>query len=305
MTQETTTTTSETAEENSSDVSVLDFLYHDSRRIGSFLSQFEGDGHLQQFTRTKSGQRGRIRSRNSRVKGTVALLGGQFDAKVDTSLSMNEGYSRVFDPYWANARAFLNHVEDHEMLKRDIALAEIGQFIIAKGHLSILDVTMLKHAWKAPSIQRRVLGANGNNKQSNMTSAQKNAAREEKENSELMLDMMQLMPHSVHSSLITQEESPALVWGSLAEEYLVTPASEIVLAHGAVLPGIWSFVGIMTALPDYGVQGPDDSDDVEIGVLQSLVGQISKKLAPIVRMTMGRPSFAYAVTPLLIFREVA
>jgi hypothetical protein len=44
-------------EEASSAPFVLDFLYHDSRRIGSFLSQFEVDGHLQSFTRHKDAAR--------------------------------------------------------------------------------------------------------------------------------------------------------------------------------------------------------------------------------------------------------
>ncbi|MFX6435387.1 hypothetical protein ABTG69_19580, partial [Acinetobacter baumannii] len=58
---------SDQADADSSAPFVLDFLYHDSRRIGSFLSQFEEDGHLQQFTRTKNGSRSK--RENSRREG--------------------------------------------------------------------------------------------------------------------------------------------------------------------------------------------------------------------------------------------
>lgn len=286
---------------------VLDFLYHDSRRIGSFLSQFEGDGHLQQFTRTKSGSRNKKEANVSDLKGNVGLVAGSLKGSVETGIEMAEGYSRVFDPYWANARAFLDYLSERGMLQRDIGATRIGQFVLVKGWLSILDLVMLKDAWKLPTLQKKVLsGTQSNKSMSQMTAVEKNAHKELKENAQLMMDMMQVLPHSIHASMITSDEgSPKLVWCSLREEYLVTPASDLTLAHGAKMPGEWSLVGILSAQPDYvtpdfsGGQGYDQT-----GLLQSIIGQVSQNLAPIVRVTMGRPTAANAVTPLLIFREV-
>ncbi len=72
------------------------------------------------------------------------------------------------------------------------------------------------------------------------------------------------------------------------------------------MSGNWSIIGILSAHPEY--LAPDltqkfDSED--FGLMQSIVGQLSKILAPIVRVSLGRPAAAYAVTPLLIFREVS
>jgi hypothetical protein len=58
-------------ESDSSAHFVLDFLYYDSRRIGSYLSQFEPDGHLQSVTRGKSGSKGKKETATKEAKGGV------------------------------------------------------------------------------------------------------------------------------------------------------------------------------------------------------------------------------------------
>lgn len=305
MTQKSTTATSDPADENSNDHFVLDFLYHDSRRIGSFLSQFEGDGHLQQMTRTKDAERGKKETSAHDVKGSVGVASGKLQGSTETAVGMSEGYAKVFDPYWANARAFLDHLSERDMLQRDFHQAEIGQFVLAKGWLSVLDLAMFKDAWKLPAIQRKAKeGVSTTKLVSQMTAAEKAAHKELKENTEMMLEMIQIMPHSVHASLITSDESPSMLWCTLKEEYLVTPASDIVLAHGALMPGEWSIVGILNASPEYTPLEPSLNDEGTPGLLQSVVGQLSKTIAPIVRLALGRPAVASAITPLLIFREV-
>lgn len=302
---ESTSTTSELAAEGSSAPSVLDFLYHDGRRIGSFLSQFEGDGHLQTFTRTKDGTRGKKDASSHDVKGNLGLASGTVQGGTETLIETAEGYSKVFDPYWANARAFLDHLSERGMIQRDLGSAEVGQFVLCKGWLSILDLAMFKDAWKLPSIQRKIReGAGPSKKVSQMTAAEKHEHHEQKENTDLMLEMIQIMPHSVHATMITSGDTPQLLWCSLRDEYLVTPASDIVLAHGATMPGEWTVMGILNALPEYMTPEPV-ADDQAPGLMQSVVGQVSKLIAPVVRLALGRPAAASAITPLLIFREVS
>jgi hypothetical protein len=116
-----------------------------------------------------------------------------------------------------------------------------SQDVLVKGYLSVLDLSMMKEAWKLPSIQKKALGGSKPDKLlSQMTAAErtvfKDAQKEARENSELMLEMMQILPHAIHASLITSDDdddNARLVWGALREEYLVTPANDITLAHGS------------------------------------------------------------------------
>lgn len=287
---------------------LYDFLYHDSRRIASFLSQFDNNGLLTGLTKAESASKNAKRGKKVGLGGEAPLLGG---AKVEFELSPSEAGSesteRAYDPFWVNARQFLSTLTERKMIQPDIGEANIGQFVRATGYLSIHDLAMLKEAWKAPSIQRKLKGGAGlGQKMGNMTSAQKAAAREQQENTDLFLDMIQIMPHTVHARLLTKVgENAGLVWCTLNQDNLVAPASDIALTYGDTMSGKWSIIGILSAYPEF--LTPDLSqqyDNDDFGLTQSVIGQVSKLLAPIVRVTLGRPAAAHAVTPLLIFRDL-
>ncbi|MEQ1725423.1 MAG: hypothetical protein ABL882_05815 [Sphingopyxis sp.] len=193
------------------------------------------------------------------------------------------------------------------MIQRDVGAANIGEFVLASGHLSVVDLVMFKEAWKLPSLQKIIkAGMGGGQPTGNLTVAQKAAVHKQKTEGEMLLDLIQIMPHSVIASLITSEGDAHMIWCPLREEYLVTPASEHVLMHGVTIPGKWSILGVMSAVPDFaGIDGLNaTADDNGVGLMQSIVGQVSKMLAPIVRVALGRPAYASGVTPLLIFRQV-
>jgi len=287
--------------------SVFDFLYHDGRRIASFLSQFDKNGLLTGLTQGDSLSKGAKRSKKIGIGGDVALIGGgKVELEVGPGEVGSQTMERVYDPFWANARLFLDVLTERNMLQRDLRAADIGQFVLAKGWLTVLDLAMFKDAWKLPTIQRKVKEGAYAKPKSTMTSAQKAELKEQKENADMMLEMIQIMPHSVHASMITSvEDQASLLWCTLKEDNLVTPASDLTLAHGATMPGEWAIVGVLSARPEYLTPDPNNLvDNSEPGVMQSVVGQVSKTIAPIVRVALGRPAAAHAVTPLLIFREV-
>ena len=288
--------------------SVLDFLYYDSRRVFSFLAQLEGDGHLQQFTRSKGGKRLKKEMSSEDVRANAIVASGRIQGSTELTTDLSDGYSGVYDPIWANARAFLDKIGEAKLLGSSLDSAAIGQLVIAKGFLKVDDLRLFKDIWKTPTIQRQFKGnLSGGRKPSNMSAAQKEAAKAEQDGKDIFADLIPVLPHSIHARLITDApETPSLVWCTLAEEYLVTSATDIMLTHGEIMPGDWSIVGILTAYPEFSTPGLDRQfDENDLGMMDSLVGQLAKMIAPVIRVTLGRPAAAYAVTPLLIFREVA
>jgi hypothetical protein len=259
----------------------------------------------QQLTRTKQGSRGKKEESKKDAKGDLGLISGTTQIGRENTTEMTEGYSRIFDPYWANARAFLDYLSENRLLQRNIEDAQIGQFVLVKGFLSILDLAMLKEVWSLPSVQKRIREGDAPAKPaSKMTSSEKSELRTHKNNVNLALDLFPMMPHSVHALLVTSSDDPKLFWCSLRDEHLITPASEVVLAHGPTMPGEWSMVGILNAQPEYLISQPG-GDDAEPGLINSIVGQVSKQIAPVIRVTFGRPAAAAAITPLLLFREIS
>lgn len=166
--------TSGTVDDAPENHSVYDFLYNDSRRIGSYLSQF-GVGHLQKLTQTKEAERGSHEGYETEGKvGIPGVAGGTHKQMQETSLAAAESSVRVYDPLWSNARAFLDHLSENELIRRNIDGANIGQFVLATGFLSIQDLAMFKEAWKLQSIQKKVKeGASPSKKIANMTAAQR------------------------------------------------------------------------------------------------------------------------------------
>ncbi len=135
--------------------SVFDFLYHDVRRVGSFLAQFDDAGHLQQVTQSDGATR-------SSKRGWKAAAGGSLPGVGSANISAERGpekggfqaSERVYDPLWTNARTLLDFLNEREMLKRTLIGAGIGQFVLVSGTLLILDLPMLKSAWGSPAIQK-------------------------------------------------------------------------------------------------------------------------------------------------------
>jgi hypothetical protein len=99
------------------------------------------------------------------------------------------------------------------------------------------------------------------------------------------------------------------VWANLREEFMVTPPSELVLTHGTSMPGEWAMLGILSGRPDHGhiehqQKLAEMGSALPPGVMNSAIGLLAQQMAPMIRMALGRPANAYAVTPILVFREV-
>jgi hypothetical protein len=139
--------------------SVYDFLYHDARRVGSFLAQFDYFGHLQQVTSSETASKGTKRGYSLKVAGSALVPGvpegaeGSVTFGRDPSQIGSEAQERVYDPLWTNARALLDYLDERHLIQRDLTTARLGQFVIASGELSILNMEMLPKIWEIAGIR--------------------------------------------------------------------------------------------------------------------------------------------------------
>jgi hypothetical protein len=309
----------EERDERQSD-SVYDFLYHDVRRVGSFLAQFDDAGHLQQVIQSESAVKGKKRGWGFKIGGSLAELAS---ANVEGNRTPAEGGSeaseRTYDPLWTNALTFLDFLEDRNMLRRDIKEARLGQFVLIGGLLFILDLVMFKNAWRRPGVkkllqqqakkeaqqkaleeisQAPIQNRHERRHQAKITQNKITPAIET--DVDFILDMLSIMPHAIHARILGDGAS---AWGTLDERYIVGQASDLVLKHGVVVPGDWFMLGICDAFPS---QHPSQEDiDAVAQIAGSFVGEVASKLAPATRQALGRPEWSYRVTPLLIFREIS
>jgi len=299
--------------------SVYDFLYHDARRIGSFLAQFDDFGHLQQITANETVSKGGKRGFSLRLAGNVPLLPGAADS-AEGSITLNrdpshagaESQARVYDPLWSNARALLDYLDERQLIERNLTAGRLGQFVMASGELSILNAGLLEKMWEASGIRDNAIRQSGetarmqwNANPQNATlrggqrdKAEKAATKMAESNATSAMDILPLFPHSAQCTIKGKDFS---VWSSLSEKGMVSAVADLSLKHGTEIPGEWHLLGVLDALPS---PVPAQIPIVGTGV-PSHMGDLIKNLSNLGRTLLGRAPSAYGVTALLIFRDVS
>lgn len=287
--------------------SVFDFLYADTRRIASFLSQFTAFGHLTEIVHgehTKEAE-----NRRGTVKGSTGLPGlASLDGthEIGTASEHGEAGQRRYDPTWTNALNFLNYLAELDLLNRDIQKAGIGEFVLFTGELKIHDLKMLERMWRLPSVERAMRQGSPTppmNRQARRRAGQTSNLGDQSQAVDMLLDMLTVLPHSVQATLSNGFFNR--VWCTLLADGLSTATSDLMLKHGGGIPGNWSVVGILDARPPNRFASPESlSPEPDFSDGKDLGAKILELLAPITKNMLGRPDEAFGITPLLVFRDI-
>ncbi len=288
---------------------ILDFLYQDARRVGSFLAQFDPSGHLTGLKQSESVSEQTGGDGSVRVGG-IALLGGLGGSVTRrTGISGSESSERSYDPFWTNARALLDFLEERRLVSRQLdQTSRLGQFVVTSGKLIVSDMSLLKVVWEIPELKKTLFDAgilqNINQAKKNNPNIGTAELASMKNEWNLMLKMIPSLPHKLQGHLLGRSVS---AWFSLDENSVVGNSTDIILKHGPLLSGDWSVLGIVDALP----YDPDFLADDGRSMIQLIAdttgagaGQMAIHLAGISQRAMGRPAGYYGLTPLLIYRKV-
>jgi hypothetical protein len=285
--------------------SVYDFLYHDARRVGSFLGQFDPNGHLQGVQTGAETGRSTESKATMRMGAGVATLvsaGGDYEGK--ESQHWDKKGQRTFDPLWMNALAFLDYLTQSDLIVRDINKARIGQFILISGELRVKDFSLIKSIWSSPDVRKQLIENRQAQKavQKAVGDADPKAGETPQGLTAVVLDIISNLPHGTQASI--RATSQTEVWGSLKIDGMTSAASDLVLTHGSQVAGQWSLVGILDACPDPDEESKFEFPKVDEGDLEGL-RKMTSGIADLARNVLGRPKGAFGVTPLLIFREIS
>ncbi|WP_299910380.1 hypothetical protein [uncultured Paracoccus sp.] len=285
---------------------ILDFLYVDQDRISSILSQLNDYGALVQMVSQETAVRAKTEEVGAHGKGTIGVASGQLDVKDGYSASLQRQRQQLYDARWLNTLNFLDEATARGMINKTIENAPPGSIVRHSGHLSVRDLGQLKSFWKLPSFQ--AAARSGVDAQAGMPRQQVRAKnrtstktkKTEPDGLELFLEMSEHLPHTVQA--IFQGEK-ARVWSILREDSLRIRSSDMMLNYGSNIPGVWSVIGIVDALPGgLDQQAPDFSNFT--GDESAAVTAILDAFVPVFRSTMGRPSNCFGVTPLVVYRTV-
>jgi hypothetical protein len=275
--------------------SVLDFLYYDSRRVGQFISQFGDFGLLQQIETTESRTEGVADKARIGARIGPQALSFNLGAEKSSETSGADSSKHTFDPFWTTPLRFLEYLEKRGLTRRNLRSARIGQLLLVRGRITILDMGLLKSLWKIPEAKENALKSAimGN------PGGEPNAIER---SVNVFFQMVEHLPHAVQCILDIQNDLRA--WALLQEDFIAGSSSDLALRYGLGIDGQWSIVGIVDALPADQEESQLTLKAATTAVIGNAIGGEIAQVAEIARK-MGRPADAFGLTPLLIFRDVS
>lgn len=267
--------------------SVFDFLYHDVRRVGSFLAQFDYSGHLQQVSSTETVAKSGKRGFSVKVAGTVPVgLGlegpeGSITLAREPEGSGSEAQERVYDPLWSNALSILNAA----------MLPKIWQSLGLRDIIARQWAENTKAQWSKNPANAALKGHERDRAEKAQFRAAENLAK-------VGLDVIEAFPHSAQCTVKGTDFS---VWSTLSPDGMVGSVADLSLKHGTEIPGEWHLLGVLDALPN---PIPEQTTIHNTGIPQHLGPSIAN-FSNLARTLLGRAPEAYGMTALLLFREVS
>jgi len=272
--------------------SVFDFFYQDSRRVGSYLAQFDPSGHLLSIKQTEHIETSTQQDAGGEIGGSAFIAKGKAQFSDRVISASKDAAERTFDPLWTNAITLLTYLQQKNLVKRDISEARIGNFVLCEGEFLIADTSFLQKFYTTSEKQ--------NHARANTRGINGQPLSESDFN--LQLAAFQNLPQQIQIHL---SSDTGKIWSLLQPEYMTVPAGEIMMKHGAVVEGKWHILGIKDGEPTKSV---DNFLEIQkkLSTAYPLHPFINETLTTshFVRGWVGRPIECYGVTPILIFREI-
>lgn len=204
---------------------------------------------------------------------------------------MNE---RFYDPLWTNARTILDYLHEHELLNLNVNNAKLGQFVLVKGSVVLLDLGLLRGVWEKSAFQKMLESGIASGIQP-MGSRRERRAQSTKGKSEsstevdAIIELLSLLPHTLQLRFLSNDAS---FWSTLDENAVVGRASDLILKHGALIGGEWHMAGVLDAYPYNPAYTDEDGrsiQDILAGLAETAIGQMIAYIAPAIQPVMGRP----------------
>jgi hypothetical protein len=276
---------------------VFDFLYHDARRVGSFLAQLDEAGLLTSVTRKEGKTTSNRGAAEAKLEGSLPFLGKAGGGSSVSREAAKSGHlERTFDPLWQNARRFVDYAQENCCPVSD---ATIGQIVSLTGEITIIDFEFLKKFMANKSIMESLLDQDtqdGNRKERRSNQKSQGSVKSKEPP---IAELFGLFPYKVQMTV----DGEKLAWATISEDFLVTEASDLVLKYGGALDGKWTVLGILDAIPS--IFNGDIVGNMNFeGGIEAFGMKLTKAFAPMARVLLGRPSDAYGITPLVVYREI-
>ncbi len=278
--------------------SISDFLYVDVERLKIWLAQLDPNGVLLGHSANSAEHRTATDELTGSVGGeagkniVIAKAGitGSLGSKQSATRAFLDSRELRFDASWSIPLNVLDLLSENGFIERSLQGADVGSLVVVSGTPHILDLKLMKSIF-GPGIDwalSQISQPNRNNPV--LKRAKGNILRFSK--------ILDAMPTSTQLNMRTTEGQQ--IWAPIRDGCLTIDPVDLAMQHGATLKGEWHLLAVVDALPDDDTQQPMNLPAMAYAELMEAAAEVLSTI----RGLMGRPTAAFGLTPLLLFRSI-
>ncbi|BBP95934.1 hypothetical protein BSFA1_10630 [Burkholderia sp. SFA1] len=262
---------------------LCDYAYLDRGRVSFYFAQLFEDGVLVQTKRVAKDSSNDSSKFKASIKIAEFESGGQGSAE--------RQLERSFDPSWLAPIEVMNRLDELSYVHTDLVDAPLGSIFLIDASMQVFDIRLMQDLYEQfveVVLADQIAGITLPPKEK-----QKFVADKKKE-LDLVAKIVRKLPHGIQAGFGSTQGS---LWSTLKPEGMLINPDDLALKHGSDIPGDWKVLGVVDSKPEdeLGNQPPYVGSSMEQG-LSLMMGHF--------REFVGRPTDAYGVTPLAIFRTI-
>lgn len=267
------------AQESQNIESIFDFFYLDTRKINSFYAQLTGNGAITS-RKSSSSRNDETSTEGSLSVPTVATI------KSATKNTAIAGYEDSFDASPTMPREIIDRLDELGFISYELNLDQLGNLVLLKGMLSVVDVAGMKDILD-PAIEFGV------DQMPSSKPAEKTAKNQFKKLMAPAIAFMKAIPFALQARFFNNGNMDEEVWMTLSRNEMFNSVHDLNFKHGDIMAGEWCVLGVLDAIPHDQEKKISESNEVNVMI---------EAFTKVMKEQFGRPSTAYGMTPIAIFR---
>ncbi|MEB5475989.1 DUF6414 family protein [Acinetobacter pollinis] len=268
------------AQESQNIESIFDFFYLDTRKINSFYAQLTGSGAIS----TRKNISMTLDEKTSEYTGNIKVASGKWGAKNNSGLNSED----LFDASVTMPREMIDRLDELGFINYDLNENQLGNLVLLKGSLGVCDVASMKEVID-PAVQFTM------DQMPSLKPSEKTAKNQLKKMMDPLISFMKAIPFALQARFFDKGDFDKEVWMTLNRTEMFNDINDINFKYGDIMAGDWHVLGVLDAIPN----------DQSIKVTESNeINEVVENFTKMMKEQFGRPTTAYGMTPIAIFRVI-
>lgn len=275
-------------QESQSTDSLYDFLYVDSDRASTLITQLYAPGVITSIKRISS--EGEKSTKSGGISIPVA------SGKLSVEDAINQTQEKLFDASWALPINLLDKLSESELIQNGIEGQKLGKLVLVRGKIRLFDISFFQKS--LPFVNQVML----NELKSKSSGNGKKVRPEDVEIAPgmtfgLMSHLLSVIPNTLQVDFMDDHGNN--IWMTIDRDNFTINSDDLSLKYGGGIPGEWFVLGLVDALPDSHYQDDESIEFPEHPMKDGFKGMLSA-----IQELAGRPPYSYGMTPLILFRKI-